>query len=265
MTVILWDQSASRGYERNQWATLKQWSARRAKVRRGAKGVRVFAPRFNKAADFFDGMTDEFAGFRSYHVFNVVEVNNFNPDHPDLFANMGAESCIEEFVQRTGANILYGGDKACYWLKADRIDMPPKASFRTTPHTTALEGFYATLVHEVVHWTKRGTRANRPDFLVEPGYAYAFEELVAELGAAMLCARFSQRVEPRPDHAAYLKGWLQVLENDFRYFYQALYLAQEAVHWLYRLTDMLPEGWCSVAGDAALEVLDETSETEIAP
>lgn len=241
--AILWEQAVSRGYERNQWATLRQWNARRAKVRLGAKGVRVLAPRFNKAADMFNGISNELAGFRTYFVFNLEEVNNFNPDHPDLFARLAVENQIDDFVKRTGASIKYGGDSACCWYEADRIDMPPRSCFRDTRHTTADEGFYSTIVHELVHWTKKSSRANRTDFLDDSRQAYAFEELVAELGAAIICTRFAQRVEPREDHAAYLKGWLSVLENDFGYFYKALNLAQEAAHWLYRKTDMTPDGW----------------------
>jgi antirestriction protein ArdC len=241
--AILWDQATLRGYQRNQWATLRQWNARRAKVRRGAKGVRVFAPRFNQSADMFDGVSAEFAGFRSYFVFNIDEVNNFNPDHPDMFAGAGANPRIDEFVLRTEAKITYGGDHARCWFKEDCIEMPPRHRFRDTRHTTADEGFYSTIVHELIHWTKNVSRANRPNFQGDAREAYAFEELVAELGAAIICTRFDQRVEPREDHAAYLKGWLSVLENNFDHFYQALKLAQIAVHWLYRKTDMAPEGW----------------------
>lgn len=241
--AILWQQARSRGYEKNQWATLRQWNARRARIRLGAKGVRVLAPRFNKAADMFDGVSDELAGFRTYFVFNLEEVNNFNPEHPDLFAEPVVESQIDEFVRRTEANITYGGDRACYWYEKDQIDMPLRSCFRTTRHTSADEGFYSTIVHELVHWTKKSSRANRSAFLEDSRQAYAFEELVAELGAAMICTRFEQRIEPREDHAAYLKYWLTVLENDFDHFYKALNLAQEAAHWLYRKAEMTPEGW----------------------
>lgn len=252
--AILWNASCRFGYKRNEWATLKQWSKRRGKVRLGSKGVRVFVPLHNLAADLFGGKTPELTGFRSYHVFNVEQINNFNPQHPDLFdentAEIIADQHIDTLVKRSGADIRYEGDRACYLPKPDKIMMPPRSAFIQTRHTTPAEGFYSTLVHEIVHWTKRRGRSPRQSPFDDSQQAYAFEELVAELGAAMICTRFGQRVEPRPDHAAYLSGWLTLLENDFRYFYQALYLAQEAVHWLYRHTNMVPEGW----------VLDDQSE-----
>ena len=45
---------------------------------------------------------------------------------------------------------------------------------------------------------------------------YAREELVAELGAAFLCADLHLTPEPREDHAAYLGSWLKVLKEEAR-------------------------------------------------
>lgn len=245
--AILWNAFNQRGYQKNEWATLHQWAQRRGKVRAGAKGVRVFAPIHHKVPGLFSGESNDLAGFRAYHVFNQDEINNFNPDHPDLFAEhqvgIGVDEHIETLVERSRADITYAGDRACYISSEDRIYMPPRSSFIATPHTSATEGFYATLVHELVHWTKRLGRSPRLSAFDDQKMAYAFEELIAELGAAMVCTRFGQKVEPRPDHAAYLSSWLAVLENDFRYFYRALFQAQEAVHWLYRSTGLVPDGW----------------------
>lgn len=69
--------------------------------------------------------------------------------------------------------------------------------------------YYATLGHECVHWTGHETRLAR-DFS-RSAQAYAREELVAELGAAFLCADLELELEPREDHAAYLGHWLDVL------------------------------------------------------
>lgn len=245
--AILWNALNQRGYQRNEWATLKQWATRRGKVRAGAKGVRVIVPIHNFAPGLFNDESNDLAGFRSYHVFNVDEINNFNPDHPDLFvvnsSKVVVDRHIEHLVERSGADIRYGGNLACYIPKEDRIFMPPRSTFIATPHTTATEGFYSTLVHEIIHWTKHPGRAPRPNTWDDLSLAYAFEELIAELGAAMICTRFGQKIEPRLDHAAYLSTWLAVLESDFRHFYNALHQAQEAVHWIYRFTQMVPEGW----------------------
>jgi len=59
------------------------------------------------------------------------------------------------------------------------------------------------------------------------------EELVAELGAAFLCADLGISSEPRPDHAAYLTSWLNVLKADSRAIFTAAGKAQAAVDWLH--------------------------------
>jgi antirestriction protein ArdC len=61
---------------------------------------------------------------------------------------------------------------------------------------------------------------------------YAFEELVAELGAAFLCSAFYLVNEPRPDHAAYIAHWLEILGSDNRAVFTAAGLAQQAVEYL---------------------------------
>lgn len=260
--AILWSQATQRGYLRNQWATLKQWAGSRAKVRRGAKGVRVFAPVHRNAPDLFKLNSSDLAGFRGYHVFNVQELNNYNPDHPDMFDGEMVGCSVGDFAQKTGARIQFFGDRACYRSHEDIINMPPRNRFIPTPHTTADEGFQSTLIHELVHWTKPENRANRVAKIENPEQAYAFEELVAELGAALICTRFSQRIEPRHDHAAYLKSWLSALENDFSYFYKALYLAQSAAHWLYVKTDTVPAGWVLASEEQASAASEANQYTE---
>ncbi len=63
--------------------------------------------------------------------------------------------------------------------------------------------------------------------------SYAAEELVAELGAAFLCSTLGVSVEPRPDHAAYIDGWLKILRGDKRAIFTASSLAQKAADFLF--------------------------------
>ena len=64
--------------------------------------------------------------------------------------------------------------------------------------------------------------------------SYAAEELIAELGAAFLCANLGiqQDGEPRPDHAAYLQSWIKVLKNDKRAIFTAAKAAEKASEWV---------------------------------
>jgi antirestriction protein ArdC len=104
--------------------------------------------------------------------------------------------------------------------------MPDFARF-----TTAV-GYYSTLGHEHVHYTGHPSRLNR-DFSGRFGEeAYAFEELVAELGAVFLAAELGLTVEPREDHAVYIHGWLHCLKHDPRAIFTASSKAQAAVNWM---------------------------------
>ena len=78
-------------------------------------------------------------------------------------------------------------------------------------------GYYTTLGHETVHWTRHPSRLDRSFGRERWGdEGYAREELVAEVGAAFLAADLGLALEPRPDHAAYIGHWIKVLQNDHR-------------------------------------------------
>jgi antirestriction protein ArdC len=91
----------------------------------------------------------------------------------------------------------------------------------------------ATLAHETTHWTAHESRLAR-DFGNKRfgSEGYAIEELVAELGAAFLCADLDLTLEPREDHAAYLANWLDVLKADSRAIFAAASHAQRAADFI---------------------------------
>ena len=108
--------------------------------------------------------------------------------------------------------------------------MPPIEAF------TDAESFYGTLAHEATHWTRHSSRLER-DFgrKVWGDEGYAREELVAEVGAAFLCADLELTPAVRDDHASYIASWLTVLRNDQRAIFQAASYAQKAVDFLHAL------------------------------
>lgn len=96
------------------------------------------------------------------------------------------------------------------------------------------QAYYATLAHECVHWTRHPSRLNRDFGRKRCGdEGYAREELVAELGAAFLCADLGLELTPRPDHASYLASWLEVLKNETRFIFTAAAHAQQACDYLH--------------------------------
>jgi antirestriction protein ArdC len=108
--------------------------------------------------------------------------------------------------------------------------MPPFEAFSDP------EAYYATLAHECTHWTRHPTRLDRDLGRKRWGdEGYAREELVAELGAAFLCADLGLALEPRPDHASYVDSWLEVLRHDRKAIFAAAAHAQRACEYLQAL------------------------------
>lgn len=110
-----------------------------------------------------------------------------------------------------------GGPSAYYDPAADRIQMPAFGDFESG------NGFYATLAHEAVHSTGSAKRLAR-ETLRDYGKAReirAEEGLIAEIGAAMLCAQLGMEPTEREDHAAYVASWLAALRNDKRWIFRA--------------------------------------------
>lgn len=128
---------------------------------------------------------------------------------------------------------------ACYSPSDDIIRMPDRIRFNGTSTMTAGEAYYATLMHELTHWTGAESRCARDLKNRFGSEAYAMEELVAELGAAFLCADLGVTPEPRDDHAQYIANWLKVLKQDKKAIFTAASRAQAAVNFLNERLAML--------------------------
>ena len=143
---------------------------------------------------------------------------------------LSASTGAELFAASTGADIRHGGSRAFYAIEPDRVQLPPFESFIDA------ESYYATLLHELTHWTRHPTRLAREFGRKRWGdEGYAAEELVAELRAAFLCADLGITPEPRADHPSYIANWLEALRNDKRAIFTAAGYAQRAADYLYGL------------------------------
>ena len=90
------------------------------------------------------------------------------------------------------------------------------------------------MAHESTHWTRHPTRLDRDFGRKRWGdEGYAREELVAELGAAFLCADLGLELTPRADHASYIASWMEALKDDRRFIFPAAAHAQRAVDFLH--------------------------------
>lgn len=218
------------GYGDNTWATYKQWQQLGAHVRRGEHGTRC-VKWITKTTD-----TEQLAGTgddqrrvlipRVFTVFNVAQVDDYQPATDDTRTAPDRIETAEAFIAATGADIDYGFNTAKYRPLVDRIQVPAIGQYRHA------EDHYATLLHELVHWTGHQRRLARTFGQRFGDEAYAAEELVAELGAAFATARLGITNNPRPDHAAYLEHWLRILNADPKALFLVAARAQGAVNHL---------------------------------
>lgn len=232
-TVMLWAAADEAGYSNSRWATFKQWTAKGARVRKGEKGSMIV---FFKTLDVHDrskpedpAATVSIPFLRSTYVFNVAQVEGFEDKAASLTDRTNPVEAADAFVAKSGAVIRHGSDQAYYRPSTDEVVMPNRAQF-IGDADMATQRYYSTLLHELTHWTGHKTRLDRLNDYV--GEGRAFEELIAELGAAFLCADLGVSNEPRDDHGQYLAGWLKVIKSDPRAFFKAASAAEKACDFL---------------------------------
>lgn len=249
---ILWltMQAQEAGYDRALWSTYKQWLELGAQVRAGERSAKVvfFKPVYKNGQKADEGETgdaaspeeksEEIASFISvaYPVFNVLQVEGF--EVPVELEHVVSKPDIQGFVANTGLKIVVGGTRACYHPGTDAIYMPALERFSEVDSEAAGEAGIAVLLHEMIHATGASHRLNRTFGKRFGDQAYAFEELVAELGATFLCADLGVTNTPRPSHAQYIASWIKVLKGDPKALFTAARLAQQAVDYLHGLQSL---------------------------
>lgn len=234
--VMMWAVAHERGYKTGKWATMKQWNDLGFQVRKGEKSTPiVFWKQFEVEPDENDPTDKGLRMFARYsNGFNADQVEGYEPagtTTPDLGPIERIASC-EAFIAKTGADIRHGGDRAFYDRAADYIHMPAERLWRDNETGTRTQNYYSVLMHELTHWTGAKKRLERAKGKKFGDREYAIEELIAELGAAFLCAKLGIENEPRLDHAQYIGGWLKALKSDKRFIFTAASAATKAVKYL---------------------------------
>jgi antirestriction protein ArdC len=225
------------GYPVNRWLTYRQASELGAQVRRGERGSTVVFWQLRRIAATAETFPQEgeppladrvYPLLRAYTVFNVAQIEGLRADYVEARQpTWEPEARGEELLLMSGAHFRQGGTRAYYQPATDEIHLPPLAAFPTA------SGYYATALHELVHWSGHPSRCQR-DLTGRFGEAgYAAEELVAEMGAAYLCAHC--RLDGELRHASYLQSWLKVLRSDKRAIFTAAAQAQRAADYVLAL------------------------------
>jgi len=216
------------------WATYRQWQEMGAQVRKGEKGSPIiYYSTFEREQD--DGTQKAVPFIKSSSVFNADQVDGYTTPQKAEMPPLERLEAVDSFAKATGAIIREGGAQACYVPALDIIKMPDGERFIDTATSSRTESFYSTLCHELVHFTGHPSRLSRDMKGRFGDPRYAEEELIAELGAAFLCARLGISAEPREDHAAYINNWLTALKNEKRFIFAAASQAQLAADYLVQL------------------------------
>jgi antirestriction protein ArdC len=223
------------GYRSPRYVTFKQALALGGNVCKGEHGTRVYfvkqlQVRGERAED--EDAVRLVPMLREYTVFNVDQCENLpeavyatpsarmhNPDSRDQLA--------DDFLRSTGADLREEHGEAYYVPSRDFVSMPAFGAFKGADH------FYNVAFHELTHWTGHPSRLSRDLKHRFGSRDYAAEELVAELGAAFLCAEFGFDGDVR--NAGYIASWIELLKADKRAFFTAASKASQAADYLRHL------------------------------
>ncbi|CAH1211661.1 conserved hypothetical protein [Candidatus Nitrotoga sp. BS] len=226
--LMLYVAAMSGNHVDDRWLTFRQANEIGARIRKGEHGTQIVFYRLREIKEKTGEVAEtDIAESRSipmlkiYTVFNVSQLEAV----PERFASRPARAWqpveeAEHVLNKTGAVICHGGSRAFYRPSDDFIQLPPQASFAKP------EDYYSVALHELCHWTGSSNRLNRELVGRKDIEAYAYEELVAEIGAAFLCAHCG--LSARLEHASYINSWLDALRRDKRLIFVAAGAAQKA-------------------------------------
>ena len=227
--LVLWAEMAGKSYASSQWLTFKQATDMGAKVRKGEKSVlcvyyRMIAKRDDAQ---IEGEMETYFMVNPFWLFNVAQIDGL-PAGLTAAARLTPPKAFtphqeaEQLLVNSKASINYGFDSAYYSPSSDKICLPTRERF------TSESNFYATALHELTHWTGSETRLNRSFGKRFGDDAYAFEELVAELGAAFTVGQLGMIDATIEAHADYVQSWIKVLKDDKKAIFTAASQAAKA-------------------------------------
>jgi antirestriction protein ArdC len=227
---------ASQGYASRYWLTLNQANKLGGRVKKGEHSTLVMfwhigEERKVRSADGSERKQTPFL-LRYYRVFNVCQtegiadklgLGNYSSRVPSL------EQCESIVFSMPNRPAIEKSDRAWYRPSADKVGMPGRELFHSS------EDYYSTLFHELTHSTGHASRIGREGIEQLNGFgseSYSREELIAEMGAAMLCGFAGISPHTLENSAAYLQSWLRVLKSDSRMVVMAASAAQKAADYI---------------------------------
>ena len=232
--LVLWMVAQERGYQSRQWMSFAQARELGGYVRKGEKATRVVyfsaGARDDNEAVPAEPKRTRRSFSKSFAVFNVNQIDDLPADcyaQPPVCAALD-DTRLATLFARVPATVREGGARACYDPAGDVIYMPARDAFQSTAQ------FYATLAHELGHWTGHASRLDRKLTGPRDTASYAAEELVAELCSAFIGAELGLPVDHLESHASSIGHWLSAFEDDASALIVAAGKAQAAADYLRR-------------------------------
>jgi antirestriction protein ArdC len=231
--LILWGAVIEHGYSGQSWLTFRQALALGGHVRKGERGTTVvYADRFvpddaKRRAAQNGGEARAIPFLKRFTVFNADQVDDLPADIATAAPPPrpgSIEPRVEALIKATGIDFRIGGDLAYYSVSEDYVQVPPPAAFFEPIN------WHRTALHEMSHAVGHPSRLKRDLSGSFGSRKYAFEEIVAEISAAVCCA--SLGITPTVRHADYIGSWLDVLREDSRAIVRAASLASKAADYL---------------------------------
>jgi antirestriction protein ArdC len=245
-----------RKFNTNKWITFKQAKALKATVIKGAKAEEIiFFEMLIRHKETKKKITFEVYSklskenqknfektpiLKTFPVFNVAEVQNlpedFYQEKRKVFEWSERNAIAENLVRsHEDLKLINRYQKRAYYsVTEDEVVMPLHEQFEIQ------EDYYATLFHELGHWTGAEKRLNRDSLLKVGNENYAIDELVAELTSVFMNAKIGIEV-PLSRSAAYIKYWKEYISLDDGNFYKVVRQAIKAVKYLQHETKLKEE------------------------
>ncbi len=216
------------GFGSPYWLTLKQANRLGGKIRKGESGSVVVLWKWVEKTDPETGEPAQAVPLlRYYRVWNAEQTEGIEipkAETIDFEPIEAAEKILQEMPERPPI-VHQDPGKAWYDPWGDKVNLPRPETFEGP------EEFYSCAYHEICHATGHSSRLNRPgvvDVVKFGGHAYSQEELVAEMGAAFLCALAGIEQVTLENSAAYIDGWRKVIGDDPKLVVHAAAQAQKA-------------------------------------
>ena|SRR2546422_847321 len=222
---------AIQGYGSQYWLTFNQAKQLGGNVRKGEHGTKIVFWKFDTfESETADGETEErkSAFLRYYTVFNLEQTEGLKAllALPPAFPIESAEEIVSGMPN---APAFEQDAQAAYIPSRDTVTMPSRAAFDSQAE------YYSTLFHELTHSTGHAKRLAREGFDSPQKFgseSYSREELIAEMGSAMLCGIAGIEQATINNSAAYLQSWITRLKADSRLVVSAASAAQKAADYI---------------------------------